>query len=776
MISIDLSVHELVDYALRSGSIENRSFNIFTMQEGTRLHAIYQNKQGSDYIKEVPLFSTIIYDKYRITLHGRCDGLIKNGDSVTIDEIKTTNDDLNKFHQENEKWHLGQAICYAYLYYLNHEDILDYKIKLTYLSQLNDDFLQKTYNFSAFELEKEIFKYFDVYFEFKNIIEKRIENREKALLNFSFPFSNIRQGQFEFIEEIQNDIREKSVSFIEAPTGIGKTMGAIFGSLIGFKNDLIDKFFYLCPKNSGFENSKKAISIINDGGVPINAVEILAKEKMCPYKLEKNCNPDDCPLACNYYSKVREALKDILSKELIIDKDKIDYYSSKFDLCPFEFSLDISLYVDYIICDYNYVFHPISSLKRFFETPDKQYKIFALVDEAHNLIERVRDMYSASISFDDFKNLKKSFKDIKEKSIKKAISNVNKDFKMFETMEFEKELIIEKIDEDFIKHLSKLNETLKKYEKDHPKFDTKSFRTFSVDLFKFLKIFEMINDGYRMYINKDKSLTFKLFSIDNAHHIKDVLNKLFGATFFSATLSPIQYYQEMILGKTEENYLKLDSPFDDKNFKMLVNSKISTFYKDRNQTVLEIANEIEAYIDAKIGNYMIFVPSFEYLNLLKNYLENDSRFIFQEKNMSAKEKQYFLNYFENFPQETHVGVCVLGGSFSEGIDLVGERLIGVVVVGVGLPQINFENNLIKQFYEEKELNGFELAYVNPGINKILQAIGRVIRSPEDVGTALIIDKRYSYKTYKDIILARYKNGADVKNCDDIFNELSNFYS
>ena len=236
------------------------------------------------------------------------------------------------------------------------------------------------------------------------------------------------------------------------------------------------------------------------------------------------------------------------------DKDKIDYYSSKFDLCPFEFSLDISLYVDYIICDYNYVFHPISSLKRFFETPDKQYKIFALVDEAHNLIERVRDMYSASISFDDFKNLKKSFKDIKEKSIKKAISNVNKDFKMFETMEFEKELIIEKIDEDFIKHLSKLNETLKKYEKDHPKFDTKSFRTFSVDLFKFLKIFEMMNDGYRMYINKDKGLTFKLFSIDNAHHIKDVLNKLFGATFFSATLSPIQYYQEMILGKTEENY------------------------------------------------------------------------------------------------------------------------------------------------------------------------------------------------------------------------------
>ena len=184
MISIDLSVHELVDYALRSGSIENRSFNIFTMQEGTRLHAIYQNKQGSDYIKEVPLFSTIIYDKYRITLHGRCDGLLKNRDSVTIDEIKTTNDDLNKFHQENEKWHLGQAICYAYLYYLNHEDILDYKIKLTYLSQLNDDFLQKTYNFSTFELEKEIFKYFDVYFEFKNIIEKRIENREKALLNF----------------------------------------------------------------------------------------------------------------------------------------------------------------------------------------------------------------------------------------------------------------------------------------------------------------------------------------------------------------------------------------------------------------------------------------------------------------------------------------------------------------------------------------------------------------------------------------------------------------
>lgn len=776
MISVDLSVHELVDYALRSGDIESRSFNAYTMKEGSRLHSIYQSKQGSNYLKEIPLSSTIVYDKYRIFLHGRCDGLIKENDEITIDEIKTSNDDLNNFFIKNESWHLGQAVCYAYLYCLNHEDILSVKISLTYISQINNDFFQKFYEFDVFELKRKVESYFKIYFEFKNILELREEKRDESLLNMEFPFDEIREGQVEFIEEIKNDILNNGVSFIEAPTGIGKTMGSIYGSLYGFKTHKIDKVFYLCPKNSGFESSKKALSILNEKEIVVNAVELLAKEKMCPYKLEKNCNPDECPLASNYYSKVRVALKDALTKELILSKEKIDYYSEKHAICPFEFSLDLSLYTDYIICDYNYLFHPVSSLKRFFEAPDKQYKMFALVDEAHNLIDRSRDMFSASISYLDFKKVKEAFRHVKEKGIKKRISTVNKDFKLFMEMEFDKNMVVQKIDDDFMKHLYSLDEGLKHYEKSNPSFNTNVYKNFSVDLFKFLKIYERLDDTYKIYINKDKELTIKFFAIDNAEKIKESLYKLCGTTFFSATLSPIEYYEESIIGQMKDNFLKLPSPYSSNHFKLLINSSVSTKYKDREATIFEISNEIETYIDSKIGNYIVYVPSFEYLELFKKQIECDTRFIFQEKNMSQKEKQYFLNYFEEFPNETRVGVCVLGGSFSEGIDLVGERLIGVVIIGVGMPQVNFENNLIKDFYEEKEMNGFEYAYINPGINKVLQALGRVIRSPSDIGTALIFDKRYSYSIYKNVLLPRYPNGADIRSINDIFDVLTSFYS
>lgn len=775
MKQIELSVHELVDFVLRKGDIDSRSFNSMTMQEGTRIHNIYQSKQGSNYLKEYPLKGIFSYEDSLVYLSGRSDGIILEEVPI-IEEIKSTNCDLNSFFKENEEWHLGQAICYGYLYAI--EKGLDkVKIRLTYISQVNNDILKKNYCYKTDELLTKIHQYFDVYFQFARIIETRKNRRNESLSELRFPFSNAREGQMELIDFTKQAIESADSRFAEASTGIGKTMATIFSTLSYLKEDKLDKVFYLCPKNTNFDNAAKALEILNKEGYLLSYTEIRARSKMCPYKLEKACNPDDCPLTVGYYSKLKDVLKDCLVHENLLNSEIIDKYAEKYDVCPFELSLDFSVYTDFVVCDYNYAFHPISYLRRFFEVPDKTYRIFALVDEAHNLIDRARDMFTVTFSEEDYKNLKKELKGYRNPEINKILRKINQDLRLFKQFEFnDQPIILEQLDSKFIQHITKLRSEINVLETDNPKLKLKKGKDFLIDLYKFIVINDLLNDGFKIILdNKYDNLTIKLFCIDPSSFINKSLFHFLGTLFFSATLTPIDYFQKVNLNRDGFKTISLPSPFNPNNFFLIINDNISIKYKDRDKTLEEVVKEINIFVSKKVGNYLIFVPSFEYSRKIEKYFINDSRFVFQTATMTNKDKDEFLANFKENPQESRIGVCVISGSFAESIDLTGDRLIGVVVVGVGLPQVNFENNLVKDFYIQKEMNGYEFAYMNPGINKVLQALGRVIRTQKDKGSALIIDSRYAQSHYFSVLKERYKNYTKIKDSNGLIKALNSFY-
>ena len=775
MKQIELSVHELVDFVLRKGDIDSRSFNSMTMQEGTRIHNIYQSKQGSNYLKEYPLKGIFSYEDSLIYLSGRSDGIILEEVPI-IEEIKSTNCDLNSFFKENEEWHLGQAICYGYLYAI--EKGLDkVKIRLTYISQVNNDILKKNYCYKTDELLTKIHQYFDVYFQFARIIETRKNRRNESLSVLRFPFSNAREGQMELIDFTKQAIESADSRFAEASTGIGKTMATIFSTLSYLKEDKLDKVFYLCPKNTNFDNAAKALEILNKEGYLLSYTEIRARSKMCPYKLEKTCNPDDCPLTVGYYSKLKDVLKDCLVHENLLNSEIIDKYAKKYDVCPFELSLDFSVYTDFVVCDYNYAFHPISYLRRFFEVPDKTYRIFALVDEAHNLIDRARDMFTVTFSEEDYKNLKKELKGYRNPEINKILRKINQDLRLFKQFEFnDQPIILEQLDSKFIQHITKLRSEINVLETDNPKLKLKKGKDFLIDLYKFIVINDLLNDGFKIILdNKYDNLTIKLFCIDPSSFINKSLFHFLGTLFFSATLTPIDYFQKVNLNRDGFKTISLPSPFNPNNFFLIINDNISIKYKDRDKTLEEVVKEINIFVSKKVGNYLIFVPSFEYSRKIEKYFINDNRFVFQTATMTNKDKDEFLANFKENPQESRIGVCVISGSFAESIDLTGDRLIGVVIVGVGLPQVNFENNLVKDFYIQKEMNGYEFAYMNPGINKVLQALGRVIRTQNDKGSALIIDSRYAQSHYFSILKERYKNYTKIKDSNGLIEALNSFY-
>lgn len=775
MKTLELSVHQLVDFVLRRGSLDTRTFNSMTMQEGTKIHNIYQLKQGSNYVKEYPLSGFFQYEDNLIRLSGRADGIILDEVPI-IEEIKSTNTDLDKFYKENEEWHLGQAICYAYLY-SREKKLNNIAVRLTYISQIDNSIKKHDFDYNIDDLSEKIHSYFDVYFQFERILDVLRDKRNTSLNEISFPFGEIRPGQKDLIDFTSETIDKVEMNFAEASTGIGKTIATIFATLPYIKSGKIDKVFYLCPKNTNFENSKKALTILQDYGYKLSFVELRAKSKMCPYKLEKNCNPSDCPLTVNYYTKLKDALMEALKKYDSFNSETIKEVAKKFEICPFEFSLELSLYSDFIICDYNYAFHPIAYLRRFLDAPDKVYHLFALVDEAHNLIDRARDMFTISFTENGYKIIKNDLKNHKTPRLKKIIRQINQDLRLFNEFDFTNgPIILETLDNMFISHLENFRNEISVIEAENPNLKLIKAHDCLIDLYKFLTIYGLLNDGFKIILSKNiENLDIKLFCIDPSEFIKKTLLKFLGTLFFSATLTPIDYFENVILNRNNEKHISLPSPFDPNNFLLIINDKISIKYKDREKTLPEVAKEILDFISYKTGNYLIFVPSFEYSKMLKKYVLNDERFIFQTSEMTDIEKTKFLDEFTSSPKESKVGVCAISGSFAESIDLVGDRLIGVVIVGVGLPQVNFENNLIKDFYTAKDMNGYDFAYLNPGLNKVLQAIGRVIRTENDKGAALIIDNRYKQTNYRVVLDKHFKNQVKISNSNELIETLNSFY-
>ncbi len=771
---LNLSIHQLVDFLLRKGDIDNRVYNKDTMQEGSRLHAFYQSNQSPDYFSEYFLSDTFSVDDFTVNLEGRADGVIL-AEVPIVEEIKTTVASIQEFHTQQEQWHLGQAKCYALMLArkLKTNTIC---IRLKYFSQISkDDQAIYEYSFSQSELYDYVLDLIARYLSFYKFIFERTEKRNLSALELKFPYTKFRLGQKQLSKYAYSIAKSGGTLFCEAPTGIGKTVSTLFPYVKSWALGENEKIFYLTAKNSGKEAAFSCMEMLKEHSLFASEILITAKDKIC-FMPGKSCNPDECPFAKDYYGKVNRAIEEAVHNHSSFDKATIEKIALHHNICPFELELDLSLFVDVIICDYNYLFDPFVHMQRYFDE-DASHQL-VLIDEAHNLVDRGRDMYSVVVDSFYLKEIKSQFKTVELKKVKNALKRLTKSFNDIKKSYPEGNTEVQYLDDGVLKDLEYFNQTSLDLNKNHHNLQSEEFKEFSFEISRFLKLYDELDETSTLYYTiEGKKLKICIYCIDPSEKLRQSLNLVKARILFSATLSPIDYYVDVLGGNEETPVLLLPSPFKQENLCFMVAPTISTKYKSRDNTYTKVASFIKTFVDGKIGNYLVYFPSYEYLEKITPYLyfDKDTELLIQERGMEDFDKTVFLAKFVDKPDKTTVGLAIVGGSFSEGIDLVDERLIGVVVVGVGLPQICFEKDLVEDYYEQKSHKGFEYSYLNPGMNKVMQAVGRVIRSEHDRGAVLLIDERFMSSRYQELFKREWSNYDVVIDENDIKNNLDVFW-
>lgn len=771
---VKISVRNLVEFILRSGDLDNRTGGkreLDAMQEGSRIHRKIQKQMGSNYSAEFPLSITIPMEvkelAFDLTIEGRADGIISNeeeGPSIIIDEIKGVYKELSHM-EEPVPVHLAQVKCYAYIYAKQHghEQI---GIRLTYcnLETENIRYFDETFTFLELEdwfcsLIKEYGKWAVWQINWK-------KKRDASIKNIEFPFS-YRPGQKELVTNVYKTILRDKRLFIEAPTGVGKTISTIFPAVKAMGEGLASKIFYLTAKTITRTVAEETYRSLMDKGLLLKSITITAKDKICI--LEKpDCNPIACERAKGHYDRVNESVFDLLNQQDAISRELVLECAEKHTVCPFEMCLDVTLWADSIICDYNYAFDPNVYLRRFFQGEKKNDYVF-LIDEAHNLVDRAREMYSAVLYKKDFLTVKKlvngkntaigkntamqSSSLSKSPALEKRLEACNSDLLKFKR-ECDNCRQIDSIT-DFVYHLMRLMTEYEEYLADYKGSDDKEeLLKLYMDVRHFMNIFELYSDKYITYTDYDESGEFriKLLCMDPSDNINGCLEKGKSAIFFSATLLPIQYYKEQLAGREEDYAVYAPSPFDKSKRIILIGKDVSTKYTRRsNREYEKILQYIKGFTEAKQGNYMVFFPSYQMLNQIAELAEGKiDGLVVQKISMTETEKEDFLQDFVKEPETSRVGFCVMGGIFSEGIDLKNDRLIGAVIVGTGLPMVCYERELFKEYYDTRNGYGFDYAYLYQGMNKVLQSAGRVIRTMEDTGAILLLDERFLQKQYLDL--------------------------
>ncbi|NLL81958.1 MAG: ATP-dependent DNA helicase [Tissierellia bacterium] len=771
---IKISVRNLVEFVLRSGDIDNSFMSMARAVEGTRAHQKLQKSYGHEYKAEVSLKHVVEYEQFTILLEGRADGIITYDGKTIIDEIKSTSKELESIEANYNPLHWAQAKIYAYIYGVQNK-LDNINIQLTYVNIETEECKKFLKEFTNTEIEEFFYNIINMYIEWSNLTFDWSNIRDSTIKKLDFPFKEYRKGQRELAVAIYTTIEERKKLFAQAPTGIGKTMSTLFPSIKAIGQGLASKVFYLTAKTITREAPKSSMMLLMERGLRAKTLIITAKDKICTND-EVKCNPRDCKAARGHYDRVNDAIMDIFLNEDLMTRELVISYALKHNVCPFEFSLDISLWCDIIICDYNYVFDPQVYLRRFFDIETNDY-VF-LIDEAHNLVDRSREMFSVEINKAHFLDIKDIFVD-KYKGISKQIHKCNK---LINTIKKDLEIEEEYYQEEEVtelyypfKRLVTLMEPWLIEEKNHPEYE--GVLDFYFNLNTFLKISDYYDDHYvTSFENYGRDFIIKLYCVDSSYLLKNALMRARASMFFSATLTPLKYHMNLLGGNDNDYYIKLSSPFPKENLLMLIDDKVSTRYKDRQDTYIDLVTDIEKLVRGKRGNYFVFFPSYAYMGKVYEIIidrNEDLNIILQESNMSERQREDFLQEFNEV--DNLVAFAVMGGIFSESIDLIGDRLIGAVIVGVGLPQICFERNIIREYFDKIMGEGFNYAYTYPGMNKVMQAGGRVIRSEDDKGVILLIDDRYRTNIYRKLLPQEWSHYKKIGNPIDLEGLLKEFW-
>lgn len=792
-MEVHISVRSLVEFILRSGDIDNRRTAPpeNAMQEGSRIHRMIQRRMGPEYQAEVGLKYVYNAGEYEIIVEGRADGIITES-QVTIDEIKGVFRDIKKM-KDAVPVHVAQAKCYAYIYAAQN-GLKSIRVRMTYCHMETEEIRYFHYDYTWQELQEwfgEVMEQYRKWADYHFAWQKMRQESIKAL-EFPYPY---REGQKELASYVYRTIYHKRKLFIEAPTGVGKTISTVFPAVKAMGEELCGKIFYLTAKTITRTVADHTFALLREHGLKLKSVILTAKDKIC-FMEETECNPEHCPYAKGHYDRVNDAMYDMLTHEDVYSREKIEEYAQRHRVCPFEMCLDMSLFADAVICDYNYVFDPHVYLRRFFAEGIKGDYIF-LIDEAHNLVERGRDMYSAALRKEDFLELKRKVRAYDER-IAKNLDRCNKELLALKR-ECENYKVEEYID-PFVRTLTRLSTAIDDYLEDHEDSPVRSdILEFYFEVSHFLEMYELLDENYVTYseMESDGSFILKLFCVNPAKNLRECMQRGRSTILFSATLLPIGYYKTL-LGADEGDYeVYAKSVFHPEKMGLYIGSDVTSRYARRgDEEYYRIASYIHEVVRQRHGNYMLFFPSHAFLrNVYEIYMhyfnaEETVECIVQEDYMNEQAREAFLHRFtgnedcdlnaliqmeiEVEEDKSLLGFCVMGGIFSEGIDLKSDSLIGAVIIGTGLPQVCNERELLKNYFDGWGENGFDYAYRYPGMNKVLQAAGRVIRTVEDFGIVTLLDDRFLSPAYQRLFPREWKN-YEIVTVDRIGRRIERFW-
>lgn len=767
---IRISVRSLVEFILREGDIDNRvsgSMEKDAMLLGGKIHRKIQSRMGTNYTAEVPLKIQMPCDGFVLQIEGRADGVLKDDGKVLIDEIKGILRSLEHL-EAPVPVHLAQAKCYAYIYAVqNSLKCID--VQMTYCQMETEEIRRFCQEFEFQELQtwfQDLVTQYEKWAKFE-IEWRNVRNDSIRQIEFPFPY---REGQRDLVVSVYRTILRKKKLFIQAPTGVGKTMATVFPAVRAVGEGLGEKIFYLTAKTIMRTVAEQAFSLLKEKGLLYKTITLTAKEKIC-FCEEAECNPDACPYAKGHFDRVNDAVFDLITHSGDWSREVLEEQAKKHMVCPFEMSLDVSNWADAVICDYNYAFDPQAHLKRFFSESGKGEYLF-LIDEAHNLVERGREMYSASLYKEDLLEVRKLVK-AEDPKLAKGLSECNQQFLELKR-ECEHYQILKSVSHIALKLmnvLSKLEDYLEECKDAEKK---KRVLDFYFAVRSFLNIHDIMDENYVIFseMMEDGRFQIKLFCVNPAVNLQNYLEQGNSTIFFSATLLPVHYYKMLLSVEKDDYAVYAHSSFPQENKFLFIGTDVSTRYTRRGESTYQrFARYIAVMAEQKKGNYMAFFPSYRFLEEVHTcFLEcvdHEVDSICQVSYMDEEQREEFLEEFEQEREKSLVAFCVMGGIFSEGIDLTDDKLIGAVIAGTGLPQVCTEREILKQYFNAADMDGFDYAYLYPGMNKVLQSAGRVIRTESDRGVILLLDDRFRAMRYREVFpreWQQYQLGS-VKNLE-----------
>lgn len=775
---VRLSVREFVEFLGRAGDIDLRVASGLTdvkrMQLGSKIHRKLQKEAGGLYTPEVPLklerkSSCELTGReipYTLCIEGRADGIIEDDDGLMIDEIKTVERDVSDI-KEPVAVHLAQAKVYAAIV-AQEDDLEKIRVQMRYVQTQTLHIKRFETAYTKEELETWLHEQLDAFKRWGDFAIQERSLRQASIAGLPFPYP-YRPGQRDLIVLVYRSIEAKKRLFIQAPTGTGKTLATLYPAVQAIGQGQAQRVLYLTAKTITRTVAEQAFELMRKNGLHFRTVTITAKEKLCPQE-EVNCDPEHCPRAKGHFDRVNDCLFALLSRFKNIDRSALLQMAEEYKVCPYELAMDAADWADGIIGDYNYGFDPEASLTRFFA--EGAGSSIMLVDEAHNLVDRARTMYSAKISKEAVLSARRALKKISgSKIVIDALFEVN-NWLLLAGKRLEDEPNVLTKDEalDFSEWLLDLDGALLSFLTKHRQFSGRDeVLLFFFGVHHFCGVSSGFDHGYLWYLSKEgKDVIFHAFCVDPSSQLKKRMEVARSVILFSATLLPVRYFKEMLTGEVNDTAVYAKSIFPSRNKQVFVASDVSSLYKERSQDMYKrIAEYIVRTVRAKRGHYIAYFPSYAFLAAVREQIkeEHGTQILVQERDMDEEHREAFLHAFREQDHKSLLGLCVMGGAFAEGIDLKHDGLIGVLVVGTGLPQLSRENDLLRTFFDEQGKDGFAYAYTYPGMNNCLQAAGRVIRTEEDRGVIVLLDRRFLTARYRALYPREWDSVRTVRSAD-----------